>query len=39
MSVPFMIQSANGALTIDIRHAIYTEGTAIQGPAEVTVNR
>ena len=31
MSVPFMIQSANGALTIDIRHAIYTEGTAIQG--------
>jgi hypothetical protein len=36
-----MIQFANGALTIDIRHAIYTEGTAIQGAAEVnvTVNR
>jgi hypothetical protein len=31
MSMPFMIQSANGALTIDIRQAIYTEGTAIQG--------
>jgi hypothetical protein len=31
MSAPFMIQSANGALTIDISHAIYTEGTAILG--------
>jgi hypothetical protein len=31
MGSPFMIQSANGALTIDIRHAIYTEGTGIQG--------
>jgi hypothetical protein len=28
---PFMIQSANGALTIDISHAIYTEGTSILG--------
>jgi hypothetical protein len=31
MSAPFMIQSANGALTIDISHAIYTEGTSIHG--------
>jgi Ricin-type beta-trefoil lectin domain-like len=31
MSVPFMIQSANGALTIDIRQANYTEGAGIFG--------
>ena len=31
MSAPFMIQSANRALTIDISHAIYTEGTSIHG--------
>jgi hypothetical protein len=31
MSAPFMIQSANGALTIDISHAIYAEGTSILG--------
>jgi hypothetical protein len=31
MSLPFMIQSANGALTIDIRHAVYAEGIAILG--------
>jgi hypothetical protein len=31
MSAPFMIQSANDALTIDISHAIYTEGTDIRG--------
>ena len=31
MGAPFMIQSANGALTIDIKHAIYTEGTGILG--------
>jgi hypothetical protein len=28
---PFMIQSANGALTMDISHAIYSEGTGILG--------
>jgi hypothetical protein len=31
MSAPFMIQSANGALTIDISNAIYAEGTSILG--------
>jgi hypothetical protein len=31
MSTPFMIQSANGALTIDIRQATYTEGAGIFG--------
>jgi hypothetical protein len=31
MSSPFMIQSANAALTIDIRQAVYAEGTAIVG--------
>jgi hypothetical protein len=31
MSSPFMIQSANAALTIDIRQSIYAEGTAILG--------
>jgi hypothetical protein len=29
MSAPFMIQSANGVLTIDISNAIYAEGTAM----------
>jgi hypothetical protein len=28
---PFMIQSANGVLTMDISHAIYSEGTGILG--------
>jgi Ricin-type beta-trefoil lectin domain-like len=31
MSLPFMIQSAIGALTIDIRQAVYAEGTGILG--------
>jgi hypothetical protein len=31
MGAPFMIQSANGALTIDISHSTYTEGTGILG--------
>ncbi|MGO8844606.1 MAG: RICIN domain-containing protein [Methylocella sp.] len=31
MGEPFMIQSANGALTIDISHATYTDGTGILG--------
>jgi hypothetical protein len=31
MSALFMIQSANGALTIDVRDAIYAEGTSILG--------
>jgi len=31
MGSPFMIQSANGALTIDIIQAVYAEGTGIQG--------
>jgi len=31
MGAPFMIQSANGALTIDISHSIYAEGTGILG--------
>jgi hypothetical protein len=31
MSTPFMIQSANGVLTIDINNAVYAEGTSILG--------
>jgi len=31
MASPFMIQSANGALTADISHAVYAEGTRILG--------
>jgi hypothetical protein len=31
MSTPFMIQSANGVLTIDVRDAVYAEGTSILG--------
>jgi hypothetical protein len=31
MGSPFMIQSANGALTMDISHAAYAEGTNILG--------
>jgi hypothetical protein len=31
MGAPFMIQSANGALTMDISHADYVEGTRILG--------
>lgn len=30
-AAPFMIQSANGALTIDISNAVYSEGTSIVG--------
>lgn len=31
MGAPFMIQSANGALTIDVSHSNYVEGTDILG--------
>jgi hypothetical protein len=46
MTTPFMIQSANGALTMDIEHAVYTEGTHILGyspdpgaPAHIAPNQ
>ena len=31
MGAPFMIQSANGALTVDVSHSTYAEGTSILG--------
>lgn len=46
MTTPFMIQSANGALTMDIAHADYAEGTHIVGyppdpgaPAHIAPNQ